>query len=313
MGDDTSYAELEKRLGRVHLAQRLGVQVESAARPLRQGRSRLHLEDMQRVHLLLRWSLRCLGLYRRGQRNAADLRVRHHAVRLPHLPAGFEGYRILQLSDLHLDGNPAVLASLQRRLADLEYDLTVVTGDLRAATTGPVRPCVEKMAQLRPHLVGEVYGILGNHDYLEMVPALERLGYRMLLNESVCLERAGGALHLVGVDDTHYYMADDLSKALDGVPAEATTVLLSHSPELYREAAFCNIDLMLSGHTHGGQICLPGGRALTYNARCPAPLCVGPWEYRLLRGYTSMGVGASGVDVRFNCPPEVTVHRLCRS
>ncbi|NOY62476.1 MAG: metallophosphoesterase, partial [Gammaproteobacteria bacterium] len=70
---------------------------------------------------------------------------------------------------------------------------------------------------------------------------------------------------------------------------------------------------MLCGHTHGGQICLPGGYALTWDARCPRSMSAGAWRYHRMVGYTSVGSGASVVDVRLNCPPEITLHRLCGS
>ena len=160
------------------------------------------------------------------------------------------------------------------------------------------------------HLSGPVYGILGNHDTIRMVPGLEALDIRLLLNESVTLDRDGAGFHLAGIDDPHYYRADNLEKATDGLPLDDVRILLAHSPEIYRNAAYSGFDLMLSGHTHGGQICLPGGIPMMCNARCPRAFCAGPWRYRGMQGYTSRGSGVSVVDVRLNCPPEVTLHRL---
>lgn len=315
MGSSTrpvDFAKLEARLGRVHLAQRLGIQTDHATSRFGQGRTYFHLENARWMLLLLRVGLGCLFLYGRGQRNAAAIRIRRNEVRLRHLPLPFEGYTILQLSDLHLDSNPAICEALIQRLAEVEYDLCVITGDFRFRTSGSYDLCMERMARVRPHLRSPVYGVLGNHDFVEMVTDLEAMDLRILLNESVVLQQGGAALYLAGVDDTHFYLADNLDKALAQVPAGAATVLLSHSPELYREAAYCHVDLMLSGHTHGGQVCLPGQRALTFNARCPRRVCAGPWVYRQLAGYTSVGTGSSGLDVRFNCPPEIVLHRLRR-
>jgi predicted MPP superfamily phosphohydrolase len=154
--------------------------------------------------------------------------------------------------------------------------------------------------------------VLGNHDFVEIVPPLEAAGLRFLLNESIAVERGGDRLHLVGVDDPHYYETDNLEDALAGLPDDEPKVLLCHSPELYRPAAACGLDLMLCGHTHAGQICLPGGIPLLTNARCPRRLRVGAWRYRELAGYTSAGTGSCGVPVRFFCPPEMTLHELRR-
>ena len=98
----------------------------------------------------------------------------------------------------------------------------------------------------------------------------------------------------------------------DGIPDESVSLLLAHSPEIYRHAAYVGFDVMMCGHTHGGQICLPGGIALTFNSSAPRFTGVGAWSYALMQGYTSAGTGSSVVPARFNCPPEVTLHHLRR-
>src|SRR3954465_14630772 len=90
------------------------------------------------------------------------------------------------------------------------------------------------------------------------------------------------------------------------------SILLSHTPEVYRQAAQANFDLMLSGHTHGGQICLPGSIPIKLEAVLPRRMGAGPWQYRDMTGYTSVGAGSSVVPVRLNCPPEITLHHLRR-
>jgi hypothetical protein len=103
---------------------------------------------------------------------------------------------------------------------------------------------------------------------------------------------------------------DDIEKASAVVPQDGFSVLLSHTPEIYRLAAHANINLLLSGHTHGGQICLPGRIPIVLDSDLPRFMGSGPWVYRDLAGYTSVGVGSSVVPVRFNCPPEITLHHL---
>jgi hypothetical protein len=126
----------------------------------------------------------------------------------------------------------------------------------------------------------------------------------------VAIGRGSEALHLAGIDDAHYFRVDNIEKAVQDIPDEDVTILLSHTPEIYRQAAYAGFDLMLCGHTHGGQICLPGGIPLTLDARCPRRIGAGAWSYNGMRGYTSVGTGTSIVNVRLNCPPEVTLHRL---
>lgn len=301
---------LAQRMNPLHLRQRLGIERDREALVFGQGTNFFHIENWYSMHSFIRSALRACLLYGRGRRNALRIRTRHHHITPPRLPRSFEGFTLLHLSDLHLDMTPHSPDALIERVATLDYDVAVITGDFRARTVGPWEPAVDALSQVRAHLKEPVFGVLGNHDSIHMVPAMEAMGIRMLLNESVSMTRGGEHIHLAGIDDPHYFRADNLEKACEGIPLEATSVLLAHSPEIYRHAAHAGFDVMLCGHTHGGQICLPGGFALTYNARCPRRLCAGAWTYHELAGYTSVGSGACIVDARFNCPPEITLHHL---
>ena len=303
-------AALQTRIGRLHFKQRMGIQADHSDQVFGQGRNFFHIENLLFAHDAIRKALKITGLYGRGQRNARNLRIRHNEVDIPHLPSAFNGFIILQLTDLHLDGFPALVDALIQRLDEVKYDIVVITGDFRYKTMGPIEPSLAEMERVRGHLRDPVFGILGNHDFLEMVPELETMGIRMLLNESVPIDHEGHSLHLIGVDDPHFYETDNLEKGTTGVPPDAVLILLAHSPELYKLAAHADIDLMLCGHTHGGQVCLPGGVAVIANANCPRRFTRGAWRHHDLQGYTSVGSGASGVDVRFNCPPEITLHHL---
>jgi predicted MPP superfamily phosphohydrolase len=301
---------LTKRIGRVHLRQRLSLEAEYEAKVFRKGTHFFHLENWYSVHSLIRNSLRLVGLHNRGRRNTLRIRLREHEVNIPALPAPFDGYTVLHISDPHLDMNHEIVHSLIERVQVLDYDLCVLTGDYRYRTFGQFEPALKAMADLRRHLKDPVYAVLGNHDSIRMVPGLETMGIRVLLNESVALERKGATIYLAGIDDAHYYQVDNIEKAAHDIPHAAISILLSHTPEAYRNAAHAGFHVMLCGHTHGGQICLPGGIPVITDADCPRTFAVGPWQYRDLIGYTSVGSGASIVDVRLNCPPEITLHRL---
>jgi hypothetical protein len=197
-------------------------------------------------------------------------------------------------------------------LPQMSYDLCVLTGDYRGKTFGPFAATIEGLRQVRRLLKGPVYGVLGNHDTVRMVPAIEEMGIRMLLNEAAAIARGGDRIHLAGIDDAHYYRVDNIEKAAADVPDGAFSILLSHTPEIYRQAAHADFDLLLSGHTHGGQICLPGGIPITLDSALPRRMGAGSWRYRGMVGYTSVGVGSCIVPVRLNCLPEVTLHRLSR-
>jgi predicted MPP superfamily phosphohydrolase len=124
------------------------------------------------------------------------------------------------------------------------------------------------------------------------------------------LERGGQRIHLCGIDDAHFYQVDNIEKAAAGVPHNEFSILLSHTPEIYRHATQAGFDVLLSGHTYGGQICLPRGIALTFESVLPRRMGSGPWHCHDMIGYTSRGAGSSVVPVRFNCPPEITLHQF---
>lgn len=303
---------LSLRLGPVHARQRLGIEREAEARVFGRDHRSFHLENWTDAPGLIRFCLRMAGLLNRGQNNSRRLRTVHNRFHLPDLPAAFAGYRILHLTDLHVDMDEANLQALMREIKPLDYDLCVLTGDYRRQTWGPIDEALNGMARLREAIRGPAFAVLGNHDSVTMVPALEDMGYRLLMNEMIPIEHQGDCLYLAGVDDAHFYKAHNLHRAGDAIPAGGISILLSHTPEIWREAAHAGYDLFLCGHTHGGQICLPGGIPVTLDSDCPRHLGRGYWQMNGMQGYTSPGSGTSVVNVRLNCPPEVTIHTLAR-
>jgi predicted MPP superfamily phosphohydrolase len=308
--ENAALASLEPRHGRLHVRQRLGLENDYEARVFHKGTHFFHLENWNSVHSLIRNSLRLVGLHDRGRRNALSIQVRENEIVLPNLPRAFDGFTLLQLTDLHVDMNREFVHTLIEVVRSLDYDLCVLTGDYRARTFGPFQPTLDGLQRLRVHLKNTTYAVLGNHDTIRMAPGMEEMGYRLLINEQVTLQRDGEAIYLAGIDDAHYYHMENFHRAAHDIPAGACSILLSHTPEAYRHAAHADFNLMLCGHTHGGQICLPGGVPLLTDADCPRALARGAWKYHDLIGYTSVGAGSCIVDVRLNCPPEVTLHRL---
>lgn len=306
----TDYRSLATRLGREVLEHRIEKQAGIWAREVHQGRGIFKLEAFLPLDALIGLALKASGLERRGRQNFLDVRMVENAVQLPGLPLPFDGFRLLQLTDLHCDLEPALIEVVIERLRGLAYDAVVLTGDYHNKIGAEHDKSLELMGRLITHLHGPRVAILGNHDFIEKVAFLESAGVPVLLNEAVPWERQGTRLWLCGVDDPHFFGTHDLSKARARVPEGETAILLSHSPEVYREAAALGYNLMLSGHTHGGQLCLPGGWALVKNAPIPRRLLAGPWREGTMAGYTSRGTGGCGVAARFFCPPEITIHVL---
>ncbi|MDX1587514.1 MAG: metallophosphoesterase [Oleiphilaceae bacterium] len=311
-GDSEQFYQLQLRLGAPYARQRLGIEQEKQASVLSARGKHVHLENLYSLASMIRFCLRCTGLYGRAVRNSRKLRLNHNRFAVPHLPTPFEGFRILHLSDLHLDMDENHLEVLIRSVQPLEYDLCVITGDYRRETWGDTGPAMAAMARLRPHLKGRVLAVLGNHDSVTMVPELETMGYEMLINEHCAIERGGERFWVAGVDDAHYYRMDNIQRVVEQLPIGAHSLLLSHTPEIYRQAAHAGFDLFLCGHTHGGQLCLPGGIPLTLDAKLPRKLGRGAWQHQQMQGYTSAGSGTSILNVRLNCPPEITLHTLQR-
>jgi predicted MPP superfamily phosphohydrolase len=304
---------LEERLGRGYARQRLQIEKDHEAQVFGQGINFFHFENLPLSHVVIRAVLVLTGLYRRGIRNAAEVDIRHNLIESPYLPEAFDGFTIVQLSDLHVEMSEAAMERVVKLTGEARYDICVLTGDYRGETCGPYDTTLAGLARVRAGLKAPIYGVLGNHDTICMVPGLEAMGITMLLNESEIIERGGQRLHLSGIDDAHFYGMEDIGKVAAAIPDDEFSILISHTPEVYRQAAHAGFNLLLSGHTHGGQICLPGGIPITLDSILPRSMGSGAWKYRDMIGYTSVGAGSSVVPVRFNCPPEITLHHLQRS
>jgi len=308
--DEDILAQLEQRLGRLHARQRLGIETDHEAQIFGQGLTFFHLENWYSARSIIRTALKLSGLYWRARRNAGRVIVRHNDIAFKDLPPRFDGFTMLHISDLHVDISEAAVQRVCELVGELRYDLCVLTGDYRGETFGPFEAALDGVARVRSHLKGQIYGVLGNHDTIRMVPGLEAMGIRMLLNECELIARDDQRIFLAGVDDAHFYRMDNIEKAAVRIPEDAFSILLSHTPEIYRQAAHAHFRLMLSGHTHGGQLCLPGSIPIMLEAALPRRMGAGAWQYHGMTGYTSVGAGTSVVPVRLNCPPEITMHCL---
>ncbi len=310
--ENSDYPALERRLGGGLLSDRMLKQAGKSARLLHQGEGIFRLERFIPLDSLVAFGLGITGLKRQVHRNFLGVRVKTQEWRLANLPQVFEGFRLLHLTDLHLDLDISLTPVITKLVRGIPHDAAVVTGDYRNETDGDYQPCLREMEQIIDTLSPLRWGILGNHDFVEMVPSLEAAGLPILLNEVSSIERGGKKLWFAGIDDPHFYKTHDLPKVRAEIPEGECSILLSHSPETFGEAASLGFDLQLSGHTHGGQLCLPGGIPVVIPCKIAKRFVRGAWRHGNLQGYTSPGTGSCGVAARLNCPPEITLHILKR-
>lgn len=301
------------------LAERLQPRIEVEKRFAATGRklrkkSFLFRHEKIFIRPLLKLGLQITGLYPVGVKNALSPVIRHVDMHFVDLPVALDGFEILHLSDLHIDGVDGLTEKLTPILRTLHPHLCVFTGDYRFEDRGPCEEVYPRMRAIFSSISAKhgTFAILGNHDSSEIAFRLEDLGVRMLVNEAVEIGQGSASLWLGGIDDPFDYRCDDLPGTLAPIPRDAFKVLLAHTPELYSHASGHSVHVYLSGHTHAGQIRFPIIGSLRNNADCPAQYCWGHWSHRQMQGYTSAGVGCSTLPIRFNCPPELVLIKLRR-
>jgi len=260
----------------------------------------------------------------------SQLRLEKISISLENLPPSFRGFKIGQLTDLH--SSPIGSKENIRHAAEVimreEPDIIILTGDFIGHSAmffagevhdfdpDYVTQCTEALSSLKAPL--GIYAVLGNHDFWSgphatqvLVQEFEsKLGVQWLRNRNVALEREGQTIALAGVDD-YWEKSCSLQRALDGVGEDTPCILLSHNPDINEIMFdFHRADLIISGHTHGGQVVFP---------IIGPPFKPGINQLKYIAGlvrdgnrqtYTSRGVGHLMAPIRFNCPPEVTLFTL---
>jgi predicted MPP superfamily phosphohydrolase len=244
----------------------------------------------------------------------------HVEIRLSRLPDSFHGFRIAQITDIHFGpymGKSGVEEAV-RIARSFRPDLLTLTGDFVSPPFGqPVGPAGAQHAEPCADVLASWKGvpmvaILGNHDHWNgpdiVAGALVDRGIRVLRNESFAIERGHDRLWISGVDDV-LEKQDDLPKTLAGVPEKEATVLLAHEPDFAEDVAGFPVDLQLSGHSHGGQVRIPGLGPIVL-PELARKYHTGLNRVGRLQVYTSRGLGVINPPVRLNCPPEVTLLTL---
>jgi predicted MPP superfamily phosphohydrolase len=239
------------------------------------------------------------------------LTVEHRQIHLGRLPRQFDRLRIVQLSDIHLSPftSSEQIERAVDRANDLDADIVALTGDYISKERQYAAPCAEILGRLRARY--GVYAVLGNHDHWTDAALITDLfraeGITVLINEGMRFEQRGASFWLAGVDDTMVGL-EDLPLALAGSSEKEMKLLLAHNPIILRRAARAGVDLVLSGHTHGGQVTLRSERSASGRPR-----------RRLLRGlarqgatqiYVTRGIGTVVLPIRYGCPPEISLLEL---
>ncbi|MCA1634070.1 MAG: metallophosphoesterase [Acidobacteria bacterium] len=240
-----------------------------------------------------------------------QLAVERHAVALPRLPRALDGLRVVHLSDIHhspFTGREQVERAVEVANS-LQPDIIALTGDYISHEREYIQPCAEMLGRLRARR--GVYAVLGNHDNwvdARLITDLFRAeGIKVLVNEGMRFEDRGASFWLAGVDDTMVGL-EDLPLALAGSREDELKLLLAHNPVILRRAARAGVDLVLSGHTHGGQITWRSERSASGRVR-----------RRILRGlgrrgntqiYVTRGLGTVVLPLRYGCLPEVSLLQL---
>jgi len=216
------------------------------------------------------------------------------------------------ITDLHFDGTKALADKVFNIVGNIDYDYCILGGDYvygRNADGNLVYPQIEQLAKLLKSKT-RIFGILGNYDIYTTAELLEGHGVEMLINEGICLESKSERIYLAGMDDPSHYEADDIVLTDGNALDCAFKIMLCHSPAMYKESAEAGYSLYLTGDTHGGQICLPGGSVIFCGPTAGRKMARGRWDYNGMIGYTSRGVGTSRIKMRYYCPPEITVITL---
>jgi predicted MPP superfamily phosphohydrolase len=239
------------------------------------------------------------------------LTVEHRQINLHRLPKELDGLRIVQLSDIHLSAftSREQIERAVDRANDLEADIVALTGDYISKERQYAAPCAEILGRLRARY--GVFAVLGNHDHWTDAALITDLfraeGITVLINEGMRFEQQGASFWLAGVDDTMVGL-EDLSLALAGSTDNEMKLVLAHNPIILRRAARAGVDLVLSGHTHGGQVTWRSEKSASGRPR-----------RRLLRGlarqgatqiYVTRGLGTVVLPIRYGCPPEVSLLEL---
>jgi len=247
---------------------------------------------------------------------ARALKVRRFTLEFATLPAPFDGFTVLHISDLHLLKFGTIPRQMLRVLPTLPADIAAFTGDYKRHAYSDDAPIPGWMSRI----VGAcrtregAYAVPGNKDNRDMKNAFAPFGLDVLLDESRTIERGGARLHILGIlSRSPVRRPETAAQVFEHLPKKNFRILLAHTPDYARLAAERGIELMLAGDTHGGQIVVPLLGAIKVKSRLGRRYCRGVVREGPTTLHISPGCGTANVPFRLRCPPEVTLITLRRA
>jgi len=276
-------------------------------------KSRSHWDLFRRLLGIFTILLKLTGFYNKGYGNAKTIQINELTLHFPNLPAAFNGFRILHLSDLHIDSIPGFAALIIQKISPLKFDTCLLTGDYRRDINGSFSHILKPLHILSKYIQAPsgTFAVLGNHDTYLMAQYEKQSGMELLINESVEIVSDGEKILITGTDDPFNFYTESALLSLE-TRGYDFKIAIVHTPELAKVASQNKYDLYLCGHTHGGQICLKEGTPLVSHQFEGKQFNHGRWNIGNMTGYTSRGVGVSGMPVRFNCPAEITLITMAK-
>jgi predicted MPP superfamily phosphohydrolase len=245
---------------------------------------------------------------------ANSIIVERVSIRLSRLPKEFDGFRIVQLSDIHHSPFTGLkhINEAFKIANGLEPDIIALTGDYVSHEAKYILPVADAMGKLRAR--HGVFAVMGNHDHWTdgslVSDMMKNEGIRVLNNEGFRFEYNGAGIWLAGVDDLLVGLTD-LPAALEGSDKNEFKLLLAHNPSIIKMAQPAGVDLMLSGHTHGGQVRMRDTAETSLFPRLKRRrLSSGLHRRGGTQIYITRGIGTVVLPVRYGCPPEVSVIEL---
>ena len=235
--------------------------------------------------------------------------VNEERIWLDALPEAFSGLRVVQISDIHhgLFLPKEELIEAVQQTNRLRADIVVLTGDFVTYSRANIEPAAEILSRLRARY--GVLAVLGNHDFRvgadAVTTALRRRRIEVLRNQHIKVQFGGASLYVAGVDDYGY--GADVRRAVRGIPRDAATILLAHNPRIISLASRHGVSLVLSGHTHGGQVNLPFFSGAWLHDGPSSEYVSGLYSASGSPLYVNRGIGTQRVPIRIGARPEITV------